>query len=102
MSDAMTQLFTAALGLAAPWRVKALRLAPAAQEIHFDVVCEATRLPCPRGAAPEQRIHDRLTAVRGDGGDCSGDVADAASRMWVGLEALSFGANQVILGGFNE
>lgn len=60
MSDAMTELFTAALGLAAPWRVKAVRFAPETHEIHFDVACEATRLPCPRCAAPEQPIHDRL------------------------------------------
>lgn len=59
MSDAMTELFTAALGLVGPWRVKAVRFAPEASEIHFDVVCQATRLPCPRCAAPEQPIHDR-------------------------------------------
>ena len=60
MSDAMTELFTAALGLAEPWRVEAVRFAPEASEIHFDVVCQATRLPCPRCGAPEQPIHDRL------------------------------------------
>lgn len=38
MSDAMTELFTAALGLAEPWRVDAVRFAPEASEIHFDVV----------------------------------------------------------------
>lgn len=59
MSDAMTELFTAALGLAGPWRVKAVRFAPEAHEIHFDVVCASTRLPCPRCAAPGQPIHDR-------------------------------------------
>lgn len=59
MSDAMTELFTAALGLAKPWRVKAVRFAPSASEIHFDVTCEAARLPCPRCAAPAQPIHDR-------------------------------------------
>lgn len=60
MSDAMTELFTAALGLAAPWRVKAVRFEPRMHEIHFDLVCAAARLPCPRCAAPEQPIHDRL------------------------------------------
>lgn len=59
MSDAMTELFTAALGLAEPWQVKAVRFEPAASTIHFDVICEAKRLPCPRCAAPEQPIHDR-------------------------------------------
>ncbi len=59
MSDAMTELFTAALGLAAPWRVSQVRFAPEVHEIHFDVVCEAGRLPCPRCSAPDQPIHDR-------------------------------------------
>jgi transposase len=60
MSDPMTELFTAALGLVEPWRVKAVRFEQAAKEIHFDVVCEAARLPCPRCKAPDQPIHDRL------------------------------------------
>jgi transposase len=60
MSDAMTELFTAALGLSTPWRVEQVRFAPEAHEIHFDVVCDAKRLPCPNCAAPDQPIHDRL------------------------------------------
>lgn len=60
MSDPMTQLFTAALGLQTPWRVEKVRFEPQANEIHFDVVCEAKRLPCPRCNAPDQPIHDRL------------------------------------------
>ena len=60
MSEGMRELFTAALGVSSPWRVSAVRFEPSAQEIHFDLVCEATRLPCPRCAAPEQPIHDRL------------------------------------------
>lgn len=60
MSDAMKELFTAALGLAKPWRVDAVRFVPDAHEIHFDVVCDTKRLPCPRCAAPDQPIHDRL------------------------------------------
>lgn len=59
MSDAMTELFTAALGLAEPWRVETVRFEPEAHEIHFDVACQAARLPCPRCAAPDQPIHDR-------------------------------------------
>lgn len=59
MSDAMTKLFTAALGLAEPWRVETVRFEPEAHEIHFDVACQAARLPCPRCAAPDQPIHDR-------------------------------------------
>lgn len=61
MADAMTELFTAALGLGSPWRVDAVRFKPEAHEIHFDVVCEAKRLPCPSCAAPDQPIHDRLS-----------------------------------------
>jgi len=60
MSDAMTELFTAALGLGTPWQVEKVRFEPDAHEIHFDVICAAKRLPCPRCAAPEQPIHDRL------------------------------------------
>lgn len=60
MADAMTELFTAALGLQPPWKVDQVRFAPEAKEIHFDVICDAQRLVCPRCAAPEQPIHDRL------------------------------------------
>lgn len=60
MPDAMTELFTAALGLGTPWQVEKVRFEPDAHEIHFDVICAAKRLPCPRCAAPEQPIHDRL------------------------------------------
>jgi len=59
MAEAMTELFTAALGLAAPWQVERVRFAPEAHEIHFDVVCVAKRLPCPRCLAPDQPVHDR-------------------------------------------
>lgn len=61
MSEAMTDLFTAALGLGQPWRVEAVRFEAAAHEIHFDVVCTAKRLPCPRCATPDQPIYDRQT-----------------------------------------
>ena len=60
MSAPMTQLFTSALGLQSPWRVERVRFEPQANEIHFDVVCDAQRLPCPHCAAPDQPIHDRL------------------------------------------
>jgi transposase len=60
MSDATTELFTAALGLGTPWQVERVRFEPAAHEIHFDVVCAAKRLPCPRCNAADQPIHDRL------------------------------------------
>lgn len=60
MSDPMTDLFTQALGLPSPWRVDQVRFERASQEIHFDVICDAKRLPCPRCAAPDQPIHDRL------------------------------------------
>lgn len=60
MSDAMTTLFTSALGLGTPWQVEKVRFEPEAHEIHFDVICSAKRLPCPRCSAPDQPIHDRL------------------------------------------
>ncbi|MBN8716153.1 transposase [Thermomonas sp.] len=57
MSDAMAELFTAALGLSAPWRVKAVRFAPSASELHFDVTCEATRLPAIKRLAKTFQAH---------------------------------------------
>lgn len=42
-----TRLFTAALGLQVPWEVVDVRFEPEAGEIHFDVACAASRLPCP-------------------------------------------------------
>lgn len=60
MADSMTELFTAALGLQSPWKVDQVRFVPEAHEIHFDVICDAPRLTCPRCAAPDQPIHDRL------------------------------------------
>lgn len=59
MADSMTQLFTSALGLQVPWRVEQVRFEPQASEIHFDVVCEAQWLPCPRCGADDQPVHDR-------------------------------------------
>ncbi len=55
----MKELFTAALGISAPWKVADVRFEPEAHAVHFDIACEATRLPCPVCAAPEQPIHDR-------------------------------------------
>lgn len=60
MSDPITELFNQALGLPSPWRVEHVRFERAVQEIHFDVVCNAKRLPCSRCAAPDQPIHDGL------------------------------------------
>jgi len=59
MSDPMQELFTAALGISAPWKVAEVRFEPEAHAVHFDLACEATRLPCPTCAAPDQPIHDR-------------------------------------------
>lgn len=60
MLDGMEALFTGALGLTPPWQVSSVRFAPEEHAIHFDVICAATRLPCPQCAAPDQPIHDRL------------------------------------------
>ena len=45
MSDPMSQVFIAAIGLPSPWRVEQVRFEPQANEIHFDVVCDAKTLP---------------------------------------------------------
>ncbi len=47
-ADPMSQLFTSALGLPSPWRVEKVRFEQAVNEIHFEVVCDAQRLACPR------------------------------------------------------
>lgn len=54
-----TDLFTAALGLATPWKVDDVRFDPDQGEIHFDVVCSEKRLPCPVCGEVDQPIHDR-------------------------------------------
>jgi transposase len=59
VSDPMKALFSAALGMEAPWRVEAIRFEPETQTVHFDLICEATRLPCPACGAADQPIHDR-------------------------------------------
>lgn len=53
-------LFTAALGLQAPWEVKQVDLDTSKRRIDFEVACEAKRLTCPVCGAAEQGIHDRV------------------------------------------
>ena len=52
-------LFTAALGLQAPWVVEKVELDTAKHRIDFEVGCTAKRLACPSCGAPDQLIHDR-------------------------------------------
>ena len=60
MSVGVETLFTAALGLQAPWSVSEVDLDTAKRRIDFTVTCGAQRLTCPQCAAPEQGIHDRV------------------------------------------
>lgn len=53
-------LFTAALGLQAPWRVERVELNTGKRRIDFDVVCSQRRLSCPHCGAPDQGIHERI------------------------------------------
>lgn len=53
-------LFTAALGLQAPWEVKEVEIDTAKRRIDFEVVCTAKRLACPACGSAEQGIHDRV------------------------------------------
>lgn len=53
-------LFSAALGLQAPWEVKEVDLDTAKRRIDFEVTCAAKRLACPACGAAEQGIHDRV------------------------------------------
>jgi len=52
-------LFTAALGLQAPWVVEKVELDTARHRIDFEVGCSAARLVCPSCGAADQPIHDR-------------------------------------------
>lgn len=53
-------LFTAALGLQAPWVVREVELNTAKRRIDFEVTCDAKRLACPACGSAEQGIHDRV------------------------------------------
>lgn len=53
-------LFTAALGLQAPWRVERAELSTANKRIDFDVICTQRRLACPHCGAPDQGIHESI------------------------------------------
>ena len=61
MTVQIEALFTSALGLQAPWSVQKVALDTSRRRIDFDLTCNASRLPCPHCAAPDQGVHDRLT-----------------------------------------
>lgn len=60
MSVGVETLFTAALGLQAPWSVSEVDLNTAKRRIDFKVTCGEHRLACPQCGAAEQSIHDRV------------------------------------------
>jgi transposase len=53
-------LFTAALGLAQPWKVEKVELNTAKRRIDFEVVNTAKRMACPACGAQEQPVHERV------------------------------------------
>jgi len=53
-------LFTAALGLQAPWAVAKVELNTAKRRIDFVIGCQAKRMNCPHCGGTEQSIHDRV------------------------------------------
>ena len=59
MTVQIESLFTAALGLQAPWAVESVDLDNARHRIDFLVGCTAQRLTCPSCGALDQPIHDR-------------------------------------------
>lgn len=61
MSLSTETLFTAALGLQAPWQVTQVELSTANKRIDFSVGCGAKRLSCPHCGQVDQGIHDRLS-----------------------------------------
>lgn len=60
MSLSTESLFTAALGLQAPWRVERVELSTANKRIDFDVVCTGQRMTCPHCGELDQGIHERV------------------------------------------
>jgi transposase len=60
MSLQVESLFTAALGLQAPWKVAKVELDTAKRRIDFEVLSTAKRLDCPRCGAADQGVHDRI------------------------------------------
>lgn len=60
MSLSTEALFTAALGLQAPWRVERAELSTAKRRIDFDVVCTERRMSCPHCGMADQGIHERV------------------------------------------
>ena len=60
MSVGIEALFTSALGLQEPWSVQKVALDTSRRRIDFDLICKATRLPCPHCGASSQGVHDRL------------------------------------------
>ncbi len=52
-------LFTAALGLQAPWVVEKADLNTAKHRIDFEISYQGQRLACPQCGTPDQPIHDR-------------------------------------------
>ena len=59
MGVEIESLFTAALGLQAPWTVEKVDLNTAKQRIDFEVSCKANVLSCPHCGVAGQGIHDR-------------------------------------------
>ena len=59
MGIEIESLFTSALGLSSPWRVKEVKLDTAQRRIDFDITCDAKRLTCPACGLVDQGIHDR-------------------------------------------
>ena len=53
-------LFTAALGLADPWKVDKVELNTAKRRIDFVVVNTGTRMACPACGAQSQPVHERV------------------------------------------
>jgi transposase len=53
-------LFTAALGLQAPWTVERVDLDTEKHRIDFEIACAAQRLICPQCGAADQPVHDRM------------------------------------------
>ena len=60
MGVEIESLFTAALGLQAPWAVQAVELNTTKHRIDFEVRCKAKTLSCPHCGAADQGIHDRV------------------------------------------
>ena len=92
MSVQIESLFTAALGLQAPWTVERVDLSTAKRRIDFEVTCKAKLVSCPHCGATEQGIHDRMRRKWRH-------LDFFQFEAWLNAEVVSAGVNPLLFAG---